>query len=346
MHSTIGIASVFAMIGLVGLMVSRAEGPAAEPKAPFAWKLSPPLISPASRPSDPCCSVKDPTAVFFKDRWHVFCTIRSQVRTHQIEYLSFDKWDGADKADRHILTCRDKYFCAPQVFYFTPHRKWYLLYQVGEPTRKHQLQPAYSTSENIADPNSWSQAKLLFPQEDPKGVEKWIDFWVIADSAKAYLFFTSLDGRLWRMWTPLEKFPEGFDHCEVALKADIFEASHTYRLKGLEKYLTVVEAGQSGRRYYKAYLADSLDGKWTPLADSESKPFAGAANVRQGDPPWTDNISHGELIRTGYDQTMTVDPANLQFLIQGVTEKHKAGKKYGEIPWRLGLLTPATQPGN
>ena len=67
---------------------------------------------------------------------------------------------------------------------------------------------------------------------------------------------------MWRLWTKLEDFPNGFDHCELALEAKIFEASHTYRLKGLDKYLTIIE--ENGRRYYKAYLADRLDGQWTP----------------------------------------------------------------------------------
>ena len=76
----------------------------------------------------------------------------------------------------------------------------------------------------------------------------------------------------------LEDFPRGFGHCEVALQAKIFEASHTYRLKGRDKYLTIVE--EDGRRYYKAYLADRLDGPWTPLADTADKPFAGWKNIR------------------------------------------------------------------
>lgn len=311
----------------------------AELKAPFFWELSAPVLSPADRPHDPCFSVKDPTVVQYEGRWHVFCTIRSTVRSHQIEYLSFDKWEKANSAPRHLLRCREGYFCAPQVFYFRPHKRWYLVYQVVEPTRTLKLQPAYSTTDNLSDPNSWSPAQLFFPQADPKGASKWIDFWVLCDETKAYLFFTSLDGRMWRMWTPLDQFPKGFDHCELALQADIFEASHTYRLAGQPKYLTVVEAqGKTGLRYYKAYLADRLDGTWQPLADTEEKPFAGAANVRQPNPLWADNISHGELIRAGYDQTLTVDPADVQFLVQGVTDELKAGKKYGEIPWRLGLL--------
>ncbi|MCC6444950.1 MAG: hypothetical protein IT210_16030 [Armatimonadetes bacterium] len=311
---------------------------------PFSWTLSRPLVSPAQRPDDRCFSVKDPTAVFYRGRWHLFCTIRSVKRTHQIEYLSFPDWESAGSAPRRILTVRDGYFCAPQVFYFRPHKKWYLIYQVGEPGRKLGLQPAFSTTDNIADPDSWSPAKLLFPQEDPAGVGGWIDFWVISDRRKAYLFFTSLDGRMWRMWTSLQEFPMGFRDCRLALQADIFEASHTYRLKGPERYLTVVEAqGAAGRRYYKAYTAGRLDGSWLPLADSEARPFAGASNVRPPDPPWADNISHGELLRSGFDETLIIDPARLRFLIQGVTDRQKTGKPYGEIPWRLGLLDPAQE---
>jgi hypothetical protein len=56
---------------------------------------------------------------------------------------------------------------------------------------------------------------------------------------------------------------------------------------------------------------------------------------------WADNISHGELIREGCDETMTVDPANLRFIFQGATQEEKAGKPYGKIPWRIGMLTSA-----
>jgi len=315
---------------------------AAELKAPFSWTLSPPLITAVDRPEDAYVSVKDPTVVFHEGQWHVFLTVRSAQPPVHIEYVSFDKWENANKAPRHILRWHDRYFCAPQVFYFRPHKKWYLVYQVGAPNRQVKLQPAFATTGNIADPASWSPGKLFFPETDPKGAPTWIDFWVICDAERAYLYFTSLNGKMWRMWTPIERFPEGFDHLELALQADIFEASHTYRLLGQNKYLTVVEAqGKEGRRYYKAYTADRLDGPWKPLADAEDRPFAGAANVRQPDPPWADNISHGELIRTGVDETMTVDPAGLRFLIQGVMNGAKGDKGYGGIPWRLGILTLA-----
>jgi hypothetical protein len=167
-----------------------------------------------------------------------------------------------------------------------------------------------------------------------------LDYWIICDDERAYLFLTGLNGKMWRLWTRLEDFPRGFGHCELALEAKIFEASHTYTLKGLDKYLTIVE--ENGQRYYKAYVADRLDGPWTPIADTAEKPFAGWTNIRPapGVKPWTDNVSHGELVRDGCDQTLTVDPARLQFVFQGMLDKEKTGKNYGQFPWRIGVLTP------
>src|SRR5688572_27099517 len=95
----------------------------------FQWTAGRPLICPAKRVEDPCHAIKDPTVVFHGGKWHVFATIRSQKRTHQIEYLNFADWASADKAERHVLKISDGYFCAPQVFYFTPQKQWYLLFQ-------------------------------------------------------------------------------------------------------------------------------------------------------------------------------------------------------------------------
>ena len=303
----------------------------------FRWKVGPPVLSAAERPNDPCYSVKDPTIVRLGDRWHLFCTIRSLKRTHQIEYLSFADWTEASKAMRHILTISDGYFCAPQVFYFTAHKKWYLIYQVSESGRKPSLQPAWSTTDDLANPASWTKPTPFFDQH-PENVSVWIDFWVICDDAKAHLFFTSMDGRMWRSETVLDRFPRGWDRPRVVLKGDIFEASHTYRLTGQNQYLTIVEAQNSSRRYYKAYLADRLDGEWRPLAATRDKPFASPLNVRDVGEHWTDSFSHGELLRAGYDERLEVDPANLRFLFQGVTDEKMRGKEYGQIPWQLGIL--------
>jgi hypothetical protein len=189
----------------------------------------------------------------------------------------------------------------------------------------------------MAAPGSWSKPTLLFAKQ-PGNVKGWIDFWVICDETRAHLFFTSNDGNMWRAETKLAEFPNGWTEPSVVLRADIFEASHTYRLKGLEKFLTIIEAQNGSRRYYKAYLADRLDGEWKPLAATREKPFAAPMNVRDTGHHWTDSFSHGELLRAGYDEKLEVDPATLRFLFQGVSDDQMRGKKYGEIPWKLGIL--------
>ncbi len=305
---------------------------------PFRWQSSPPLVAPLSRHGETFHSVKDPTVVFHEGRWHLFCTVRGVKRSHQIEYISFTDWGHTADARREIVPLSSAYYCAPQVFYLAAERKWYMIHQMSDPTRKPELQPAYSTSEKLDDPLAWSPPQLLFDVA-PK-MEHWIDFWVIFDDAKAYLFCTSNNGKMWRSETTRERFPRGWTQPELALEADIFEASHTYRLRGQDQYLTIIEAEGAGRRYYKAYFADRLDGAWRPLADTQSNPFAGAANVTFQATPWAESISHGELLRTGIDERLEVDPDNLRLLYQGALDSEMAGKPYGEIPWRLGLLEP------
>ena len=309
-------------------------------QVPTMWEYSAPLITPVKGAVEPSRAQKDPTVVFHGGLWHVFMTVKLPDRS-AIEYCSFDKWENANAAKRTILKVSDtKYFTAPQVFFFEPHKKWYLVYQTGVPDAK-MMWVAFSTTTDIADPASWTRAAPILDggKDDPRE-EGGLDYWIICDDRRAYLFFTSLNGKMWRLWTDLKDFPRGFAHCEVALRAKIFEASHTYRLKGLDQYLTIVE--EDHQRYYKAYLADRLDGVWRPVADTADRPFAGWRNIRpaRGVEPWTDNVSHGELIRDGCDQTLTVDPRNLRFVFQGMLESEKTGLAYGRFAWRIGILTP------
>ena len=337
-----GVTAALAILSLLGCAGSNSQQTIDDFLAGrFNWKVSEPLVSPLQRAGDTTYSIKDPTIVRYKGRWHLFCTIRGKNRSHQIEYISFDRWKNVDKAERHLLTISEQYFCAPQVFYFEPHKKWYLIYQASDKSRKPSLQPAYSTTDDITRPKSWSKPTLLFSQH-PDNVKMWIDFWVICDDIKAHLFFTSLGGKMWRAETKLKDFPEGWNRPSVVLKGDIFEAGHTYYVKGIEKFLTVIEAQDQPRRYYKAYIADRLDGQWKPLAATKQKPFASPVNTTHIGIHWTDSFSHGELIRDGYNQRLEVNFAEIKFLFQGVRDEDKEGKRYGQIPWKLGILQPAT----
>src|SRR5687768_17060961 len=74
--------------GLIFLDTQRCFAEDTEPSAPFGRTST----APVERPQDPSYSVKDPTVVRFNDRRHLFCTVRSEKRSHQIEYLSFADW--------------------------------------------------------------------------------------------------------------------------------------------------------------------------------------------------------------------------------------------------------------
>ncbi|MCA9191162.1 MAG: hypothetical protein KDB03_05360 [Planctomycetales bacterium] len=307
---------------------------------PESWTYSAPLIVPENRPSDISHAQKDPTIVFAEGAWHVFMTVKLENRS-AIEYCSFQDWQQADAAPRHLLPLSSSnYFCAPQVFFYEPQSQWYLIYQASMPDAK-KMWVAYSTTKTISDPNSWSTIRpILDGGPEDERIVGGLDFWIICDHENAYLFFTSLNGKLWRMSAPLDSFPHGFTECTLALQGEFFEASHTYRLQGLDQYLTLIEV--DGRRYFKAFISDRLDGKWQELLTPAGLPFASWKNIHPGDNTqnWTDNISHGELLRSGSNQLLEVDPANLQFLFQGMLDSQKSGLPYGRFPWRIGLLRP------
>lgn len=333
--------SFFVALFLVFITATRlsAQSTSSWEQSVFAWKASRPLIDVEAQRvvADPHVALKDPSIVFHEGRWHLFGTLRMKSGTVCMQYLSFTDWEQANAAPRETISFTERYHCAPQVFYFTPHKRWYLIYQLADPARTPAMGPYFSTTENLADAKSWSKPQLMVT--NPAGKQKWIDFWVICDAEKAHLFYTSNDGHMWRRDTRLAEFPFGWSEQTLALEGDIFEASHTYKLKGRDEYLTIIEAQAPGRRYYKAYVADRLEGPWRGLADTLAKPFAARENVRQS-PEWTASISHGELLRTGVDERMEVDPANLRFLFQGVSETDYRGSIYGGIPWKLGLLEP------
>lgn len=311
----------------------------------FRWRVGPPLLAVDSErlppsPEHEWLAVKDPSIVRYGDRWHLFCTLRKNKTGDgriRIGYLSFAEWDHAVGSDWSVLDLTMGYHGAPQIFFFEPHNRWYLIYQAEDQTRGLKYGPCYSTNEDITDPGSWSLPEPLYVVKE--GEKAGLDFWVICDERKAYLYFTSLDGRMWRAETRLEHFPDrGWSDPTVALRGDIFEASHTYRLRGRNQFFTIVEAQAGKRRYFKGYLAERLDGEWIPLADSRDRPLVSPLNVVNQSDSWATSYSHGEFLRSGFDQTLEIDPADLRLLFQGASDEEYRRGNYGQIPWRLGLL--------
>ncbi len=328
---------------------AKAEGPSWLATGILEWSCSIPFITKRVGGVDPDVALKDPSVVFHEGDWHFFGTHRKKSGKVAMQYLAFKNWQEADKADRHTLSFLDSYHCAPQVFFFTPHQKWYLVYQAAGPWHEpgatlpehFSLAPVYSTTEHLGDPKSWSAPRAMIEDAASQGKKpRWIDFWVICDTEKAHLFYTSDDGHFWRRETPLGSFPFGWSKEVLVLrdtKEELFEASHTYKIKGQDKYLTIIEAMGKGHRYYKAWLADRLEGPWKPLAATKEKPFASVQVNVLPKPDWTSSISHGELIRSRNDETLEIDPNHLQFVFQGVTTE-SYNQSYGSIPWSIGLL--------
>ena len=317
----------------------------------FRWRVGQPLLKvDAMRlpPSEhPWVAVKDPSVVQHEGRWHLFCTLRKLKQGEgriRIGHLSFDDWSEAGRANWTVLDLTMGYHGAPQIFYFRPHQKWYLIYQAEDQTRDLKYGPCFSTNSDITKPLQWTRPQPLYIV--PEGAKAGLDFWVICDDAKAHLFFTSLNGKMWRSETALEQFPDGgWSTPEVALRADIFEASHTYTLRGGKGFFTIVEAQAGKRRYFKGFLADRLDGDWRPLAASRKQPLVSPLNVVNQADSWATSYSHGEFLRTGFDERLEIDPEHVRLLFQGANDDEYTRGGYGEIPWKLGLLTAESLAG-
>ncbi|MBN1766816.1 MAG: hypothetical protein JW860_16300 [Sedimentisphaerales bacterium] len=313
------------------------------PKVPFAvplkWKSSGMLVKPISDETHTIISVKDPTVVRYNDLWHVYATAYStSAKTWNMVYLNFKDWSEAPQARLTYIDINPNlrgYHCAPHLFYFRRHKKWYLVFQ--------SQQPQYCTSDDLSKPETWTKPQDFFEGKPSGAPQLWIDYWVICDDTHAYLYFTGDNGRVYRSRTKIEDFPKGMSNPEICIEGprnDVFEGSMTYKIKGADTYLTLVEA-IGPARYYRAWISDRLDGEWTPVpnADTWENPFAGINNVtfEDGVTAWTRDISHGELIREGYDESMTIDINNLQLLYQG--RDPKINTEYNLLPYRLGLLT-------
>lgn len=314
----------------------------ADALAPLSWTSTGPLISPVSDATHAIVAVKDPTVVYHNGKWHVYATTADASRNWSMAYFNFRTWADAPNAQPYYLDQNPSlrgYHCAPQVFYFRPHKKWYLIYQSQHPT--------YSTADDLAKPETWTAPRSFFNGTPASVVQGWIDYWIICDETHAYLFFSDDWGRFYRSRTKLEDFPNGFSDPVVVMqdanRFNLFEAACVYRLKGTNEYLCFIEClgGTGGRRFFRAFTADRLDGEWKPLAQANSweTPFAGPMNVTSADGSalWTIDISHGELLRDSSDETMTLDPARLYFLYQG-RQDVAAGTDYSQLPYRLALL--------
>jgi Glycosyl hydrolase family 62 len=294
-------------------------GPSCDLPATFRWTGGGPL----AQPKNGWLSMKDVSHVFHNGQ-HIlyYTTFQSNWGSGM---MTFGDWPDAAGAAQTATT----FGVAPTLFYFTPKNIWVLAYQWGP----HKF--SYRTASDPTNANGWSGEKSLYNTALPPDGTGPIDQTVICDSAKCYLYYAGDNGHIYKSSMPIANFPAEFPAAQdsgiVGTAQNLFEAVQIYKLKGSQKYLMIVEA-QGSARYFRAFTATSLEGPWTLLSND----FAIKKNVTLS-VNWTNDISHGDIVRENPDETFTIDPCNLQLVFQG--RDPNINTDYGKLPYRLGLIT-------
>lgn len=138
-----------------GLRLPVTERQAASLPKTFRWKSTEALIGPKDDGRQ-LAGIKDPTVVEINGTYHVFASTAKE-EGYNLVYLNFTDFDQAGSAPFNYLDqapLGEGYRAAPQIFYFTPHKLWYLVYQNGN--------AAYSTNPDIGDPLGWTAPKTFY----------------------------------------------------------------------------------------------------------------------------------------------------------------------------------------
>jgi hypothetical protein len=296
---------------------------------PLSWKIGDPILLPGPKGTFDEVAVKDPSVVFSGGMWHVFYTARSttEYTTGYVTAKTLASLQTAPRYELQMIRGKRRYGCAPQVFYYEPQQKWYLVFQ----TFDDNYQSAFSTTKTISEPETWSKSEPLLHKDTQA---KWIDFWIICDQNKAYLFYTQAHRGVMVRMTSVDKFPNGWGKAKLVLDG-VHEAVHVYKAQGQDEFHMIYELNKDGIRSFGLATSTELAGPWTKVTDQ----YATGDHLRytgkgQG---WTDMVSHGEVLRSGFNERLEYNPKDCQWLIQGILKEEIQGP-YPTLPWKLGLM--------
>jgi endo-1,4-beta-xylanase len=309
----------------------------------FKWSSTDALMDPVSDGTHKnLVAIREPTIVNLGSKYVLYATIVPPTGNLTIEATAFLDWSGASYATVYYLDNNSAFsgaYAAPQLMYHSGQKKWYLITQSNG--------PSYSTASDPMLTSTWTKPATFFSSKPSIVTQNagsgpgWTDFWVICDSTNCHMFFANNNGYLFRSQTSLSSFPNGFGTPVQVMKGssanDVYGGVSVYKVKGSSKYLLLVQAVGSSWSYIRSWTADALDGTWTALADTESNPFAGLANLTFTSSSWTKDVAQGELLRDGYDETMSINPCNMQYLYQG--RNAYTTEPPASYPWKLGVAT-------